>query len=72
MVPSPITGGGGKIATKAPLIALLNSPLSAPVIAHAERSGVVRSLNGFSVTNTMPALELLVKPLMERPGKETA
>ena len=28
----------------------------------------MRSSNGFSVTNTMPALELLVKPLIDRPG----
>ena len=46
-----------------------NCPLSDPAMAPAERSGVVRSSNGASDTKTMPAFELLVKPLMDRPGK---
>ena len=31
--------------------------------------GSLRSSNGFSVEKTMPALEELVKPLIDRPGK---
>jgi hypothetical protein len=37
-----------------------------------DRSDDVRSENGFSVTHTMPAEALLMKPLMERPGNATA
>ncbi len=33
---------------------------------------MVRCSNGLSVTNTMPADGLLMKPLIERPGKATA
>ena len=45
---------------------------SLPAMATPLRSGALRSSNGFSVTNTMPALDELVKPLIERPGKATA
>ena len=41
-------------------------------MAKPDRSGVLRSSNGFSVTNTMPADALLIKPLMDRPGNATA
>jgi hypothetical protein len=41
-------------------------------IALPDSSLLLRSSNGFSVTNTMPALGLLVKPLIDRPGKATA
>ena len=34
--------------------------------------GLLRSSKGLSATNTMPAFELLVKPLIDRPGKPTA
>ena len=46
--------------------------LSCPAIAPPLSSGVLRSSKGLSVANTMPALELLVKPLIDRPGKATA
>ena len=41
-------------------------------MARPERSLDVRSLKGLSVTKTIPADELLMKPLIERPGKATA
>ena len=66
-----MTGGGGNMAMKASSIApnfWLSCIASAPPLS----SGLSRSSNGFSVTNTMPALELLVKPAIERPGKATA
>lgn len=43
-----------------------------PAMAPPDRLGVLRWSNGLSVTNTMPALGLLVKPLIDRPGKATA
>ncbi|MNE76156.1 hypothetical protein D3C80_1723780 [compost metagenome] len=46
--------------------------LRAPAIALADKSLALRSSNGFKVTKTIPALELLVKPLIDRPGKATA
>ncbi len=42
------------------------------MIAGALRSAVRRSENGVSRANTIPALALLVNPLIERPGKATA
>ena len=49
-------------------------PLRCPTIAIAppESDGSRRSSKGFNVTNTMPALALLVKPLIDSPGKATA
>ncbi len=41
-------------------------------MAPAESSGVVRSSKGFSTEKTMPALDELEKPAMDRPGKATA
>src|SRR5690625_288532 len=41
-------------------------------MAFADNDGVSRLANEASFMNTMPALELLVKPLMERPGKAIA
>ncbi|MNT07523.1 hypothetical protein D3C72_1422320 [compost metagenome] len=46
--------------------------LSCPATAPPLWSARVRSAKGLSVTNTMPALELLVKPLIDRPGKAIA
>ena len=46
--------------------------LSAAAIAAADSVLSLRWLKGLSVTNTMPALELLVRPLMDRPGNATA
>ena len=46
--------------------------LSCIAIAPPLSSGLSRSSNGSSVTKTMPAFELLVKPAIERPGKATA
>ena len=66
-----MTGGGGNIAMKASSIAP-NFWLSCIAIAPPLSSGLSRSSNGFSVTNTMPAFELLVKPAIDRPGKATA
>ncbi|MNV34906.1 hypothetical protein D3C71_1263400 [compost metagenome] len=43
-------------------------PATAPPLWSAR----VRSAKGLSVANTMPALELLVKPLIDRPGKAIA
>ena len=71
MVPSPATGGGGNIAMKASWIAE-NLPLSWPAIAPALRLAALRSSKGFNVTNTIPEFELLVKPLIDRPGNATA
>ena len=71
IVPRPITGGGGNTAMYASWIEA-NFWFSAPAIAPAERSALRRSSNGFSVTNTMPELVELVKPLIDRPGKATA
>src|ERR1700694_5404350 len=70
MVPRPLTGGGGNIAMKAswmPAYFLFR----AAAIAVPLSDGSLRSENGFRVENTIPALELLVKPLIERPGKAT-
>ncbi len=41
-------------------------------MAKPERAGDLRSSKGLSVTKTMPALELLMKPLIDRPGNATA
>ena len=71
MVPSPITGGGGNTAMKASRMAAY-CWFSAPAIAPADSEASPRSEKGLSVANTMPALELLVKPLIDRPGKATA
>ena len=45
-----------------------NWPATAPPLGSAR----VRSAKGLSVANTMPELELLVKPLIDRPGNATA
>lgn len=45
---------------------------SAPAIAPADSALPWRWSNGFSVTNTMPALELFVKPFTDSPGNATA
>ncbi len=67
----PCTGGGGKIAMNASGIAAYFW-LSCIAMAPPERSFERRSSNGFSVAKTIPAFELLVKPLIESPGKATA
>ncbi len=41
-------------------------------MAFAESSGDIRSSEGFNVANTIPEFGLLVKPLMDSPGKATA
>ncbi|KAG1317806.1 hypothetical protein G6F63_015508 [Rhizopus arrhizus] len=41
-------------------------------MALPESAAPLRSSKGLSVTNTMPALELLVKPLIDRPGNAMA
>ncbi|MNE90257.1 hypothetical protein D3C80_1877530 [compost metagenome] len=46
--------------------------LRAPAIALADKSLSLRSSNDFNFTKTIPALELLVKPLMDSPGNATA
>ncbi len=71
MVPRPCTGGGGNTAIKASWTAAYFWFRSA-AIAAPDSSLVLRSSNGLSVANTMPALGLLVKPLIDRPGKATA
>ena len=53
---------------KASLMAA-NFWFSCTAIAPPLSSASLRSSNGLSVTNTMPAFELLVKPLIDRPGK---
>ena len=59
-------------------MAIIASPMAAYFrcsfceIAKPDRSDDSRSLNGFSVTNTMPADGLLMKPLIDRPGNATA
>ncbi len=40
-------------------------------MAPADWLGSLRSSNGFSGVNTMPLFGLLVKPLIDRPGKAT-
>ena len=70
MVPSPLTGGGGNMAMKAswmPAYFLFRSA----AIALPLSDGSLRSSNGFSVENTMPAFEELVKPEIDRPGNAT-
>ncbi len=47
-------------------------PLSCAAMALPDSSLVLRSSNGLSETKTMPALGLLVKPLIDRPGKAIA
>ncbi|MNS87060.1 hypothetical protein D3C72_1209890 [compost metagenome] len=42
-----------------------------PAIAVAVRSGVVRSLNGSSMTNMTAAFGTLTKPLIDSPGNAT-
>ena len=70
MLPSPCTGGGGKMAMMDSWMAA-NSPFSWAAMAPADSEGSRRSSKGFRVTKTMPLLGLLVKPLMDRPGKAT-
>ncbi|KAF1030957.1 MAG: hypothetical protein GAK33_07761 [Burkholderia lata] len=41
-------------------------------MAPADNALPCRSENGFNVTNTMPALELFVKPFTDSPGNATA
>jgi hypothetical protein len=43
-------------------------PFNWPATAPPLWSARLRSSKGLSVTNTMPELELLVKPLIDRPG----
>lgn len=71
MVPKPITGGGGNTAMNASLIAPY-CWFSDAVIASADSALPRRSSNGLSVTKTMPALALLVKPLIDSPGNAMA
>src|SRR5258708_40107013 len=66
----PCTGGGGNITMKASGI-LANSWLSCPAIAPPESCGCFRSSNDLSTAKAMPELELLVKPLIDRPGNDT-
>ena len=49
-----------------------NCRFSCPAMAPPERAGCLRSSNDLSPAKTMPELELLVKPLIERPGKPIA
>jgi hypothetical protein len=71
IVPNPWTGGGGKMAMKASFTPAYFF-CSFWEIAKPERSADFRSAKGFSVTNTIPALELLMKPLIDNPGNATA
>ncbi len=68
MVPSPWTGGGGKIAIIAFWMAAYFC-CSFCAIAMPERSDEVRWSNGFNVTNTMPADGLLMKAVDRKPGE---
>ena len=45
---------------------------SSAAMAVALSEGSLRSPKGLSVENTMPALDELVKPLIDRPGNATA
>jgi hypothetical protein len=49
-----------------------NLALSWAAIACPDNSGDLRASNGSRTAKTMPALELLVKPLMDSPGNATA
>ncbi len=60
------------MATKASWISAEYFLFSSAAIATALSDGSLRSSNGFSTENTMPALDELVKPLIDRPGKATA
>ena len=71
MVPRPATGGGGNIAVNASWMAA-NFWFNCLAIATPLSAADLRSSNGLSVTNTMPAFALLVKPLIDRPGNATA
>ncbi len=71
IVPNPITGGGGNIATKAPFI----DPkfwLSWAAMAPPDRSGVVLLSKSVRVANNTPELGLLVNPLIFKPGNAIA
>lgn len=50
----------------------MSFPFNACAIAKPDMFGVRRSANGFKVTNTIPALALLVNPLIDSPGNATA
>ena len=71
VVPMPFTGGGGNIITMASWMAM-NLPLSELAMAAPLSSGDLRSSKLSRPTNTMPALGLMVKPWMDRPGKAMA
>jgi len=51
---------------------LAKAPLSCPATAPPLWSARLRWSKGLSVANTMPEFELLVKPLIDRPGKAMA
>jgi len=70
-VPKPITGGGGTTTTKASWIDD-SFAVNAAAIDFADRSFVVRLSKSSSGKNTMPALELGVKPLTDMPLNCTA
>ena len=61
--------GGGNTMINASFIAL--NCLFKIVQGHlSDKSGQRRSLKGFKVIKTTPALDELVKPLIETPGKQ--
>ncbi len=71
-VPRPCTGGGGNMAMNA-------SWIDGELLVELHRDGAGRSgpapcarRRASASTKTMPALELLVKPLIDRPGNATA
>ena len=66
-MPSPFTGGGGNITMKASWM-LAKAWFSWPATAPPLWSARVRSANGLSMANTIPEFELLVNPLIDRPG----
>ncbi|MNF91913.1 hypothetical protein D3C84_745350 [compost metagenome] len=67
MVPSPRTGGGLKITTRASLITDSWRVRSA-AMARALWASPWRSAKGLRLMKAMPALELLVKPFTDMPG----
>ena len=71
MVPRPCTDGGGKMAMMA-LRCWAYFICSFWAMARPDSAAPWRSSKGFSPTNTMPADGLLMKPLMDRPGKAMA
>ena len=72
IVPSPFTAGGGKTPMNASLIAPVEQPHELARHRWAVQVGLlVRSSNGFSAINTIPALELLENPAIDNPETQS-